>query len=228
MPAKGVRVERSGVVAVVLAGGDPLVPGVRETWPDDVYVIAADSGVHLAQWIDLPVDLVVGDLDSAHPEAVDAAVAGGARVEQHPRDKDATDLELALEAAQRHGATRVIVAGVAGGRIDHFLGNIALLTAARFSNMQIEAVLEGAHLTILHGGSAPAVIEAEPGTTVTLLPAAGIARGITTTGLQYPLRNEDLPAGTSRGVSNVVAERPASIQLVTGTVLVVVIQEGAS
>ena len=39
----------------------------------------------------------------------------------HPADKDATDLELALRAAQRIGATRVTVVGAGGGRLDHFL-----------------------------------------------------------------------------------------------------------
>src|SRR4029077_2595531 len=128
-----------------------------------------------------------------------AVVAGGGRVERYPREKDATDFELALEAAQQHGATRVIVAGVAGGRFDHFLGNIALLTAARFAAMRIEAELDDAHLTILHGGTPPVVIDAAPGTTDTLLPAAGNAIGVTPTGLQSPLRDEELPAGTSRG-----------------------------
>ena len=102
MPAEGgMRVSR----AIVLAGGDPVATRIRDHLPADADVIAADSGLHLAGPLGLTVACVVGDLDSADPAAVDAAVAAGATVERHPVDKDATDLELAIDAA-RHAARR--------------------------------------------------------------------------------------------------------------------------
>ncbi|MFQ5947659.1 MAG: thiamine diphosphokinase, partial [Acidimicrobiia bacterium] len=85
--------------AVVFAGGDPEPASVRSLIPPDSLVIAADSGLDLVASLDLTVDVVVGDFDSVNPELLQAAVASGARVERHPVDKDATDLELALEAA---------------------------------------------------------------------------------------------------------------------------------
>ena len=57
--------------------------------------VAAALGVH--------VHHLVGDLDSADPAAIDAAVAAGITVDRHPAEKDATDLELAFAAAIQRG-----------------------------------------------------------------------------------------------------------------------------
>lgn len=55
--------------------------------------------------------LLIGDLDSVSPEAL----SGVARVERHPVDKDATDLELALAAAARLEPASILVLGGATG-----------------------------------------------------------------------------------------------------------------
>src|SRR5688572_20257234 len=86
-------------VALVFAGGDPLPEGISERLPADAFVIAADSGLRYAQLLGRRVDLVVGDFDSVDPDDLAAAEASGAAVERHAAAKDATDLELALDAA---------------------------------------------------------------------------------------------------------------------------------
>ena len=60
-----------------------------------------------------------------------------------------------------------------------------------------------------------------PGDVVTILPLHGDALGVRSEGLEYPLRGETLTAGTTRGVSNVLLEREATVSLESGTVLVV-------
>ena len=67
---------------IVLAGGDPVSADLKALLPDARFVIAADSGVHAAEVLGLHVDVIVGDLDSADPAAVDRAVAAGATVER--------------------------------------------------------------------------------------------------------------------------------------------------
>ena len=208
-------------VAIVLVGGDPAVAHHKHFLPDDADVIAADSGVHAAEVLGLPVDCIVGDFDSADPAVVDAHAQRGATVERHPAEKDATDLELALDAAHRRGAERVVIVGGAGGRLDHLLGTVLLLGSARYAGLQIDALVGDARLTVVRGGEPATAIDGTPGETLTLLPLGGDACGITTSGLQYPLDNEDLPAGTTRGVSNIVQSESASVRLEQGTVLVV-------
>src|SRR5215813_3929399 len=102
--------------AIVFAGGDSPDPAVPDVLPADAYVIAADSGLDHANHLGISVHQVVGDFDSVTPDALEAAEAAGARIDQHPSAKDATDLELALDAA-RAVAKRIVVVGGDGGRL---------------------------------------------------------------------------------------------------------------
>jgi thiamine pyrophosphokinase len=214
--------------AIVLAGGDPVSVSLRTRLPEAAVVIAADSGLHQSGPLGLHVDYVVGDMDSADPAAVEAARAAGAVVERHPAEKDATDLELALDLARDRGAHRITVVGGAGGRLDHFLANVALLAAARFADLEIDAHIGDAYVVVTRGGRPPHTITGPAGSLVTLLAAGGDARGITTTGLEYPLHGATLSPGTSRGVSNVLVGDRGSVVLEQGTLLVVQAYGGAS
>ena len=209
--------------AIVLAGGDPVEPTLRSRLrlPDGTVVVAADSGLHQAELLGLRVDYVVGDFDSAEPAAVERARAAGAVVERHPVDKDATDLELAFDVARDRGAQRITVVGGAGGRLDHFLANVALLASPRFADLEIDARLGDAYVVVAQGGRPPHVVTGSAGSLVTLIPAGDDAVGVTTVGLQYPLHGETLHRGTTRGVSNVLVGETGSVVLDRGTLLVI-------
>jgi thiamine pyrophosphokinase len=129
---------------LVFAGGDPVDGSVAARLPDlGVTVVAADSGVERALALGRRVDLVVGDFDSADPAAVETAVAGGAELRRYPTDKDQSDLELALHAARAGGASRVIVVGGYGGRLDHFLANALLLASPSFAELAVQPEIGG-------------------------------------------------------------------------------------
>jgi thiamine pyrophosphokinase len=59
------------------------------------------------------------------------------------------------------------------------------------------------------------------GDIVSLLPFAGPAGGVTTTGLAYPLVDEPLEVGPARGLSNVRVDADASLTIRTGSLLVI-------
>jgi thiamine pyrophosphokinase len=77
-----------------------------------------------------------------------------------------------------------------------------------------------ATVTVIRSG-APVILAGHPGDLVSLLPAHGPAAGVATTGLLYPLVGEDLPAGTTRGVSNVFTGGEAAVSLSSGVLLAV-------
>ena len=124
---------------------------------------------HHARALGLRVDLVVGDLDSVDAADLEAAVADGTEVERHPTAKDATDLELALDAAVARGATRVLVVGAHGGRLDHFLANVLLLASPRFAAVRVEARLAGAQVIVVRDR---AELQARPGRSARCCPSA--------------------------------------------------------
>jgi thiamine pyrophosphokinase len=181
-------------------------------------LIAADGGARELLRRGLRPTLVIGDADSLTPAELTQLELAAVALERHPPAKDETDLELALLAAQRRGARRLVVYGALGGRWDQSLANIALLalpelaacrTVLRDGAQTIELVRERLELT------------APIGTTVSLLPFGGAAAGVTTAGLAYPLTDARLHLERSRGVSNVVIAAPAAVQLRSGLLLVV-------
>ena len=66
-----------------------------------------------------------------------------------------------------------------------------------------------------------AAFEGEPGELLTLLALHGPAEGVTTDGLAYPLRDETLEPGSSRGVSNVFDRATARVTVERGVLLAV-------
>ena len=207
----------------MVAGGGPPAPGAADAVPPGALVVAADSGLDHALALGLAVDVVVGDMDSVSAAGLGAAAAAGTRVERFPEAKDATDLELALDAAVAAGAGRIVVLGPAGGRLDHVLGTAALLAAPRYAGVAVSALLGPARLAVVRPG-APAALSGRPGELVTLLPVHGPAVGVVTDGLLYPLRDEDLPPGTTRGVSNEMVGEAAGVSVRGG--MLVAVQPG--
>ena len=199
---------------VVVASGD----GPDLALPPAASVVAADGGLLRARSLGLDVDVVVGDLDSATPEAIAAAEAAGARVVRYPQAKDATDLELALDEAVALGGRRVLVVASAGGRLDHLLGSVLLLAAERYAALELDALVGDALVHVVRGER---TMHGVPGELLTLIPLGGAATGVTTDGLEYPLRGETLAPGTTRGVSNVFLGTEARVTLERGVLLAI-------
>jgi thiamine pyrophosphokinase len=206
---------------IVVSGG--LAPDSAEVGPlpAGAFVIAADSGLDHAAALGLSVDVLVGDLDSATAPAVRAAEAAGVRIERHPVDKEATDLELALDYALGIGARRVtVVSGGGGARLDHHLAELVLLGSTRYAPLRLDARIGAARAVAVHAGEGVSLTGA-PGAVLTLIALGGAASGITTGGLRWPLRGETLEPGSTRGVSNEIVSGPVRIATTGGSLLVV-------
>ncbi|WP_052667263.1 thiamine diphosphokinase [Nitriliruptor alkaliphilus] len=211
---------RTPADAIVLADGDPVDAATVGQLPTRAVVIAADGGLRLAGPLGLRTDLVVGDFDSVDPDLLAAAEADGTVVERHPVAKDRTDLALALDAAVGAGVQRITVVGGAGGRADHLLANWLLLAADDYAGCQVRSWSAAARTDVLRPGRT-AELAGPVGALISLLPAHGPAREVRTSGLVFPLDGEDLPPGTSRGVSNRFAAPHATVTLAAGVLLAV-------
>lgn len=183
-------------------------------------VIAADGGGAHLHALGLRADWLIGDFDSLAPEILAAFERTGSRIERHPPGKDATDLELALDLARRLGGTRIRILAALGGRLDQTLGNLLLMAQATASGLDL-ALSNGPETIRVLRGPGRLVLAGAPGDTVSLLPIGGDAIDVTLTGLAYPLTNALLPFGTSRGISNVMAARAATIALDAGALVIV-------
>ncbi len=201
---------------VVVTGG--AAPSLVDLGQIDL-VVAADSGADTATGLGLTPDVVVGDFDSIDLDALERLGHGDTRIERHPADKDASDLELALETAVAQGATRITVVGGGRGRLSHLLTNAAVLAADR-RPVAVHWITPGAEVTVAHGRSRH-TISGEVGQLISLVPVAGPARGIVTTGLRWELSGDDLDPRSSRGLSNEMLAEAAEIAVGSGTLLII-------
>jgi thiamine pyrophosphokinase len=205
-------------IAVVASG---QLAQADATWlADAAIVVAADGGAASLDRLGRRPDLLVGDLDSVEPELVARLEAAGTRVERHPADKEASDTELAVEAARAAGAREIVILGAFGGdRLDHELANVLLLADPSLVGSDVMAVAGPARIRALHAGSR-LELGGEVGDLVSLLPIGNVT-GVTTAGLRWALDGATLRSGRSRGLSNEVVARPASVRLTGGVLLVV-------
>lgn len=204
--------------AVIFANGELRDPETARCLPQPGdLLIAADGGAYHCRALGLTPHIVIGDLDSLAAEARAALEQAGARFEIRPADKDQTDLELALLYAAEQGVETIVVVGALGGRLDMTLANLLLLAHPRLASLRVE-LRHGAQTAwpIRPPGDE---IRGRTGDTLSLIPLGGDAVGITTHGLAYPLRDDTLPTGPARGVSNVLTESVARVELRAGVLL---------
>ncbi len=202
--------------AVIVANGEMQAHArLRDIWQRADLRIAADGGARNARlFLERAPHIIIGDMDSVDDETRGWLKQNASEIIQHPRAKDETDLELALQLAQERGADEITILGAQGGRVDHFLANVMLLTQS--PNLKI--VDSASEIWIGQGNDA---IHGKKGDTVSLVPLDKTVEGITTKGLEYPLHDETLERGSTRGISNVMLSERATVIWDYGTLLLV-------
>lgn len=203
------------VKTVVCLAGEPKPPSVDLN--DTSVVICADGGVALARKCGLRPDLIIGDGDSISEEDLKWCSDNFVALRLVSKEKDFTDGELALAKAREFGGMLYILGGL-GGRYDHMLANIFVaakelihFTAICFDNGEGALYLLPAGNYRLHGHA---------GLTVSLLAIMKDVEGVCFNGMHYPLKNEILPFGASRGISNFFCGEEAELFFAKGVLLV--------
>jgi thiamine pyrophosphokinase len=85
---------------VIFANGDlPDYQKARALLRPDDFILCADGGSRHALTLELMPQLVMGDMDSVEKHDLQQLQSAGVQIELFPRDKNETDLELALTRA---------------------------------------------------------------------------------------------------------------------------------
>ena len=190
-------------------------------------VIAADSGLHAAQKLNMHVDFVVGDFDSVDAFALARATSAHTQAIRHSADKDFTDLESALLLAVDKNSQHIIIVTAGGGRLDHQFGFIAAMFNPKLRNCKVEALWQNNLLFALQG-PANCDIATHVGDTVAIQSFSDKSEKISTTGLQWQLTNESLNNFETRGVSNIATKEQVSVSVELGQLLVIHQPKGTS
>jgi thiamine pyrophosphokinase len=214
---------------VIVADGDISAPEVDRLQAlmaasPRPFLLAADGGAARCLGAGLRPDVVVGDFDSLDDAARSALTALGVAMQVADPGKDESDLELCLLESLRRGAERITVFGALGSeRPEHGLANLLLLADSRLDGRDVVLVGHGAHIRRIGTAGAPGSVELQgrAGDYVSLLPVGGAVDGVATAGLRFPLREERLEVGPSRGLSNELVDGRARVTTTRGRLLVI-------
>ena len=172
------------------------------------FIICADGGVKHAKKMGIAPDVVIGDFDSSERDTSVKAYA-------YPTRKDFTDGDLAVTYAAEHGYSEIMLLGMTGDRLDHTLTDIFLMS--RFAGAYLIDDRNEIHIL-----KDRLKLCKKRGRTLSIIPVCGDLCGITSSGLEWPLEDETLYFGTSRGNSNIIVSDACEITVRSGTGVVII------
>jgi thiamine pyrophosphokinase len=180
--------------------------------PDDYYIFC-DSGLKHRAGLGIQPNLIVGDFDSYENPQLDVETV------VLPREKDDTDTAYAVKKALAAGFDDFLLLGVVGARLDHTLGNVALLLMLDSRNAHALAVDDYSEMEIV--SRRPAYVS-DRYAYFSLLNISGLARGITVQNAKYPLTDAEITCEYPYGISNEpLPGKTASITVQTGRLLLI-------
>ncbi len=202
---------------LVFCNGEPPARAVaRRCARRADFIVAADGGANTARALGITPQVIIGDLDSVSPSTRRAFRASTVL---QVRRQDNTDLEKTLDYLVGRRAERVILLGATGRRLDMTLANLGVCWKyVRTLDLIIAGT--GWHAIPVWRDT---LFAGPRGTTVSLLPF-GRCRGVTLSGLRYPLRNARFAAGDV-AVSNVSVRDRFRVRIENGHLLVVVLDD---
>ncbi|GAB4186131.1 MAG: thiamine diphosphokinase [Simkaniaceae bacterium] len=173
-------------------------------------VIAVDGGIEHCKKMNIIPDCIVGDFDSAAQNTL--RIYKNVKQYRYPKDKDKTDLELALEISEEDTAKKITVFAAMGNRIDHTLANIYLLTRYK-GRLFLENEQE-----ILFVIKNYVKLSTAKNQIISLLPLHGKVSGISTSHLKWNLKNSSMDKNFF-GISNICLKKEIEISVKKGDLL---------
>ena len=206
--------------AIIIANGEMKnIEIIEQNICKGDYIICLDGGLKHADNAGIMPNVIVGDFDSVDMALVEKYREKGAEVHSFPVRKDFTDMEIGINIAAEKNIGELVLLGALGGRTDHALGNIFNMQQALNKGIEISIIDENQHIFLL---SKEKKFRYKKGMIISLIPITGKVEGVKTANLSYPLNDETLYSGYSRGVSNIFDEDEAQISISSGILLVIV------
>jgi len=204
---------------LIFANGDLSdLEKVRALIRSDDFILCADGGTRHALALGLTPHLVIGDMDSATSHEIQQLEKSDVPIELFPRDKNETDLELAIQRALEKHPEAILIVAALGGRLDQTLGNITLLSDARLADVDVR-LDDGVEEVFFCRTRSE--VRGRSGDLVSLIPWREKVEGVQTKNLKWSLHDEILYPEKTRGISNEMTADIAGIAIKSGLLLVV-------
>lgn len=189
--------------------------------------ICADGGGNLAIASGKVPDVLIGDMDSITAENLKKCQEGNTEIKTFPKEKNQTDLELAVEYAEKtlqsygNPEDEILLYAAGGKRLDHLLGNVALLLAYAEKGRRIKMRDKISDAWIMLRGKDR--VCGSKGQELSIIPLSEKAE-VTSNGLYYELSNLSLSQNSPKGISNVFTCEEIVLEVHEGKVLIVLLK----
>lgn len=212
---------------LIITGGTVDIEWLKSISPScfhsEMKIMAADRGLFYAEQAGLEPQYILGDFDSLPEGILDKYKERNVQIRTFPPEKDYTDTHLALLWAVEEGAEKVTIIGGMGTRFDHSFANIGLLSILLEQGIQGE-IMDPHNRIFMMDKSHSGVVRIQKHQSreeyISLIPYTEKVTGITLDGFKYPLINETLTIGISRGISNELIKEEGLIQIEEGILIV--------
>ena len=175
-------------------------------------IIAANGGFAKAKSFKIKVHEVIGDLDS-----LSCLPQKEVLIHRFPKNKDKTDGELALNLARKRKSSLVYVVGAFGGRFDQTITNFFL--ASKYARYFSIIIPFGTEL-IIFPNKKDFTLNNVKGTTISIIPITKIVEKISSHGLKWTLRMDNIFRESSRCISNIAEKSRVNINFRRGKLCV--------
>ena len=212
---------------VCIVGGGPIeqIPDLSEFGKEEIIWIGADKGAITLLQKGIVPHLAVGDFDSLQDGEFHLIKENVKEIATFPVEKDATDIELAIEKAIELKANVIYLFGVTGGRLDHELITIQLLY--KLAQQGIKGIILNEKNWIELKLPSKHTIEYDPNFKyISFIPQSEIVTDLTLEGFYYPLHNETIELGSSITVSNYLIGKKGTFSFKEGILLVIKSHDG--
>lgn len=180
-------------------------------------VICADGGANYAMAHSLIPDYLIGDFDSITPEALRWVKDTDATVTEYPANKDASDMELAIDLARTLPNQKIVLTSILGLRFDHTMANILFLASDRYKGINISIHEDSLIVSPLRNESLS--FTGKRGDTFSIIPVSSTITGVTITGAEWDLMEATIPIGSTWSLSNRFKSETVTATLREGTAL---------
>lgn len=177
------------------------------------YLIAADGAANYLKKIQITPDIILGDLDSIDKNVLNYFLGRDIPVVKYT-EQETTDFEKSLNFVTQSGMKDVIIFGFTSLRPDHSLNNFSVMKRF-YKKLNIKFIDNDFIIEFIKKSIS---FNYKKKQLISLLPFPA-ARGITTKGLRYSLKNESLSLGVREGTLNIATSDKISISFWSGDLI---------
>ncbi|WP_066194014.1 MULTISPECIES: thiamine diphosphokinase [Gracilibacillus] len=204
----------------IVAGGPERALASLSTYKEDIDIwIAADAGAIYLMQYHLPIHVAIGDFDSISEEQRHDIQQEAERYKAYPKEKNETDLELAVEEAFRYQPSAILLFGVTAGRLDHELANIQLLY--RLMDQGVDVTIVDRHNQIRMFQPGTYRVLANTSELISFVPLSPVVKGLTLHGFYYALEDYSLHWGSTRCISNQIIAHHGTFSFDEGILIMI-------